>query len=116
MVMNASFINRMVIFFIALLLFCFTISNNPTRIAVSIMSALAAGLVIWGLRTAWESREDEDVFRDSLAALKRTRNGFVERVKEFKQDVLSPFSIRRGPVNVHGPHSMADRQLELGRV
>ena len=51
--------DRMVIFFIALLLFCFSISNVPTRIFVAMMSVLMAALIGWGVWTAWESEEDE---------------------------------------------------------
>ncbi|KAH9979759.1 hypothetical protein BJV74DRAFT_759462, partial [Russula compacta] len=37
----------MTIFFIALLLFCLTISNAPTRISVAVMSVFAASLIVW---------------------------------------------------------------------
>ena len=74
----------MVIFFIALLLFCFSISNAPTRIFVAIMSVLMAALIGWGVWTAWESEEDEDeVWEKSLAVFRRTRVALFKRVKKF---------------------------------
>jgi hypothetical protein len=83
----------MVIFFIALLLFCFSISNIPTRIFVAIMSVLICTLIGWGIRTAWESKDDEgDVWEKSLVVLRRTRVALFERVK----DVI-PFHTRRLP-------------------
>ncbi len=83
------------IFFIALLLLCFTISNTATIISVSIMSALVVSLVIWCIRTSWESTEGEDVWRDSLVVFKRARGNLLERVMEF-----NPFRTRRFPRDI----------------
>ncbi len=71
----------MVTFFIALLLLCFTISNRATRISVLIMSVLVVSLIIWCIRTAWESTECEDVWQDNLVVLKRTRDNLFKRVR-----------------------------------
>ncbi|KAF8474433.1 hypothetical protein DFH94DRAFT_131009 [Russula ochroleuca] len=84
----------MVIFFIALLLFCFKISNVSTRIFVAMMSVLVATLIGWCIRTAWESSDDDDVWENSLAVLRRTRVALFKRVKEF-----IPFHTRRVPVD-----------------
>jgi uncharacterized membrane protein YccC len=73
----------MVIFFIALLLLCFNISNVPTRVFVTISSVLLATLIGWCIRTAWESTEDEDVWQNSLVVFRRTRGALFERVKGF---------------------------------
>jgi hypothetical protein len=74
----------MVIFFIALLLFCFSISNAPTRIFVAMMSVLMVALMGWGIWTAWESEDDEDeVWEKSLAVFRRTRVALFERVTKF---------------------------------
>jgi hypothetical protein len=102
----------MVIFFIALLIFCFRISNLGTRISVSIMSVLVAALIIWCIRTAWESTEGEDVWRDSLTVFRRARSDLFKRVKDFS---FSPFRNRRVPRHVlqDGHISLTDR---LGRV
>ena len=50
--------DRMVMFSIALLLFCFSISNPPTRIFVAATSVMVAALIGWCIRTAWESSEE----------------------------------------------------------
>ena len=100
----------MVLFFIALLLFCFSISNSATRFCVTIMSVLVAALIIWCIWTAWESTEGEDVWRDSLIVLRRTRSNVFKRVKDF-----NPFRTRRVPRQVVQDNHMplADR---VGRV
>jgi hypothetical protein len=91
--MKLLFGDRMVIFFIALLLFCFSISNAPTRVFVAMMSVLMVTLIGWGIRTAWESEEDEDeVWEKSLAVFRRTRSVLFDRVKE-----VIPFHTRRFP-------------------
>jgi hypothetical protein len=73
----------MVIFFIALLLFCFSISNASTRTFVAISSVILGTLIGWCIRTAWESTEDEDVWQNSLVVFRRTRGVLFERVKGF---------------------------------
>jgi hypothetical protein len=109
----------MVTFFIALLIFCYRISNPATRVSVSIASVFVAILIIWCIRTAWESTEGEDVWRDSVIVFRRARSKLFERVKKF-----NPFGIRRGPRHVsHFSHvsqvshddriTLADR---MGRV
>jgi len=80
----------MVIFFIALLLYCFNISNVTTRIFVAISSVLLATLIGWCIRTAWESTEDDDVWQNSLTVFRRTRGALFERVKGF-----NPFHTHR---------------------
>jgi uncharacterized membrane protein YccC len=97
----------MVIFFIALLLLCFSISNLPTRVFVTIMSVLMGALIGWCIWLAWESREDERVWQDSLAVLRRTRTALFRRVKKF----TNPFHTRRGPRDDH--ISMASRRGEV---
>lgn len=100
----------MVTFFIALLLFCFKISNPATRVSVAIASVVVAILVIWCIRTAWESTEGEDVWRDSVIVFRRARVNLFKRVKEF-----NPFCVRRGRRHVSQDNhiTMADR---VGRV
>ena len=72
----------MVIFFIALLLFCFSISNVSTRIFVAISSVILATLIGWCIRTAWKTTEGEDVWPNSLVVLRRTPGVLFERVKK----------------------------------
>ena len=85
----------MVIFFVALLLFCFRISNASTRISAAIMSVLMTTLLVWWIR-AGDSTEDEDVWQNSLTALRRARAVLLERVKK-----LNPFHTRRVPQHDH---------------
>jgi hypothetical protein len=63
----------MATFFIALLLFCFTISNKATRISVAAMSIMMVVLVAWSIR-ALESKLAEQVFHNSFAVLRRTHH------------------------------------------
>jgi hypothetical protein len=58
------------------------------------MSVLVATLIGWCIRTAWESSDDDDVWENSLAVLRRTRVALFKRVKEF-----IPFHTRRVPVD-----------------
>jgi hypothetical protein len=99
----------MVIFFIALLLFCFRISNLATRISVSVMSVLVATLIIRCILTAWESTDSDDVWRDSLTVFRRTRDELFKRVKDF-----NPFRTRRVPR--HAPQNDDITLTDLGGV
>ena len=98
-------------FFIALLLFCFSISNHPTRISVAIVSVLTATLIGWSIRTAWEYKDDDDDVRErSLGVFRPTRVALFERVKEF---ILFHMNhTRRVPVDRFTLNS----QLNEGRV
>ena len=87
------------IFFIALLLFSFSISNIQTRIFVAIMSVFMATLIGWCIRTSWESNEDYDVWEKSVVVLRRTLRALFERVKEF-----NPF---------HTGHVLQDDRITL---
>ncbi|KAF8496527.1 hypothetical protein F5888DRAFT_394389 [Russula emetica] len=93
-------------------LLMWSISNHATRICVSIMSVLVAALIIWCIRTAWETTEGEDVWRDSLTVFRRTRSNLFKRVKDF-----NPFRPRPRRVPGYVPQddqiTMTDR---LGRV
>jgi hypothetical protein len=84
------------------LLFCFEISNLATRISVSIMSALVTTLIIWCIRTAWESTEGIYVWRDSLVVIRRTCSNLFQCVTDFK-----PFRSHRVPQDDH--ITLADR-------
>jgi hypothetical protein len=93
------------------LLFCFSISNRATRIAVSIMSVFVAVLIVWCVRAAWET-PNEDVWRDSLNVSRRARSNLFKRVKD-----LNPFRARRPPRHVpHPPDDQFTLTDRLGRV
>ncbi|KAI0248227.1 hypothetical protein BJV78DRAFT_1237684 [Lactifluus subvellereus] len=103
----------MVMFFIALLLFCFSISNISTRIFVSVMSVMMAPLVVGCILTSWRSSDDGELWHDSLAVLKRSRDGVSARLKHF---VLGTFRLHYTRPTSHPPdvdgstHSMTERQ------
>ena len=101
----------MVIFFIALLLFCFKISNLATRISVSIMSVFVAILIIWCIRTAWETTDGEDVWKDSLVVFRRARSDLFKRVMDF-----NPFRARRALRHVPQDDHMITMADRVGRV
>ena len=82
----------MVIFFVALLLFCFSISNSPTRIFLAISSVLLITLVGWSIWLAWETTENDELWKVSVLAFRRTRSDLSKRLKGF-----NPFRPRRAP-------------------
>jgi hypothetical protein len=108
--------DRMVLSFIGLLLFCFTISNTPTRAFVAVMSVVAAFLIVWCIQTAWESTEDEYLWRNSLLVLKRTRDDLFRSVKQFGLDTFRSSPTRRvSPAgSVRSIHLTGERQSEVG--
>ena len=42
------------------------------------MSVLVVSLIVWCIRTAWQSTEGEDLWRDSLVVLRRTRDNLFK--------------------------------------
>jgi hypothetical protein len=96
----------MVIFFIALLAFCFSISNFSTRIFVAISSALVITLIGWCIRIGSESTNNDGVWQDSLLVFRRTRSVLFEHVKG-----LNPFHAHH--VLQHDRFSLSSR---LGEV
>ncbi len=115
---NPLLSGRTVIFSVAMLLFCFTISNTSTRIASATMSAVIVALVAWYTRTAWESGDGRGVGQDSLLTLRRAGGRLFARLKHFVLMLipLRPFPTRRASEDVHSVHSMVDRQGGVGGV
>jgi hypothetical protein len=119
---HPSPVDRMVIFFVALLLLCFKISNTSTRAFVTVMSVVTVLLIMWCIQLAWETTDDFDLWLNSKLALRRARDGVAKRIKEFGEDLLSPFPTRRAPDVAHSGHSghsilsMAERRSNLGGV
>ncbi|KAI0287385.1 hypothetical protein BC826DRAFT_53980 [Russula brevipes] len=103
----------LVVFLIALLLFCFTISNESTRISAAIMSALAASLAVWSIRATWYSREDADIWERSLDALRRSRRDIFNHVKQLGQDAFDSFPSCRTPGTARNSHQMAERRSNV---
>ena len=91
-VRNFSSPDRMVTFFVALLCFCFVISNPWTRVIVGLTSALVVALTVLSLRTAWGSRNAFQVWVDGflpylVGPLQRIR-GSVGRLVPFVPGVV----------------------------
>ncbi|KAI0250623.1 hypothetical protein BJV78DRAFT_1217439 [Lactifluus subvellereus] len=106
--------DRMVIFFIALLLLCFSISNISTRIFVSVMSVMMAPLVVGCVLTSWRTSDDSiGLWHDSLVVLRRSRDGVLTHLKHF---ALGAFRLHCARPTPHPPdddgstHSMTERQ------
>ncbi len=53
-------------FSIALLLFCFQISNWPTRIPVAVTLVMVAALIAWCIHSSWESSDERGVWLNNL--------------------------------------------------
>jgi hypothetical protein len=74
--------DRMMMFSIAVLLFCFSISNPPTRIFVAVTSVIVAALIWWCIKSSWESSEDwvssslRSYFSRALDHIRGVVNGF----------------------------------------
>jgi len=107
--------DRIVIFFIAVLLFCFTISNTLTRSFVAVMSVLVVVIIICCIRISWEPTEDYDLWHRCIFTLRRTRDDLFLRVKELVQD-LGRGSSRHTPEDARSTASMADRQFNVSGV
>jgi len=108
--------DRMVVFFIGLMLLCFTISTTPTRAFVTATTIVLVSLVVWCIRTAWESTEDEDLWRNSLVVLRRTRDDLFRSVKQFGLDTFRSFPPHRVPPaeSIRSAHFMVERQSAFG--
>ncbi|KAI0301654.1 hypothetical protein B0F90DRAFT_1936389 [Multifurca ochricompacta] len=109
----------MVIFFIALLLLCFEISNISTRIFVAVMSVMIAALISWCIRSIWETSEDREVWlSDLLPSL--TRAIHHARAVRRRLFPLDDFGLHRTPATSHplrntgSLHSMIDRDGSVG--
>jgi hypothetical protein len=101
--------NRMVIFFIALLLFCFTISNMPTRIIVCVSSVMMSPLVAGCISTSWRSSDDGELWEDNLTALKRLLGPFAHLKQLLSSPLASPFA-QPTPDDVRSMHSMTEHR------
>jgi hypothetical protein len=107
--------DRIAIFFIAVLLFCFTVSNNLTRSFVAGMSALVVVVIICCIRIAWEPSVDYDAWHKCLFTLRRTCDDLSQRVKGLVQD-LGRCSSRHPPEDVRSTPSMAGSQFNAPGV
>ncbi|KAH8987900.1 hypothetical protein EDB92DRAFT_1948398 [Lactarius akahatsu] len=92
----------MVMFSIALLLLCFSISNVSTRISVAVTSVIVAALIVWCIRSAWESSEEKGVWLDRfLPYIKHV----LDRVYGVRSDLVAQILRREGPSSLPYGHS-----------
>jgi hypothetical protein len=91
----------MAAFFIALLLFCFTISNKATRISVAAMSIMMVVIVVWSVQ-ALESKLAKEVFHNSFSVLRRSRRGFLGYLNRLFR-IRAP--VRQGGIQMAARHS-----------
>ncbi|KAI0253090.1 hypothetical protein BJV78DRAFT_239576 [Lactifluus subvellereus] len=81
----------MVLFFIGLLLSCFTHSNASTRISVAAMLGIVACLTVWSILTAWRSNDDWEVlFYKCRFVLKRAGDRILASMKRFAHSISRP--------------------------
>jgi len=98
----------MVTFSIALLLFCFSISNPLTRIFVAVTSVIMAALIGWCIHGAWESSEEKGMWIGRmLPYFKRA----VDHFHAARRDILPPI-LRRGS----RPSLLYDRSVSLSAI
>jgi len=103
----------MVIFFIALLLLCFTISNTSTCIFVSVMSVMMAPPVVGCILICRRSSDDGELWHESLVVLKRSSDRLLACLKHFALGALRLRYARPTPHipdEVGSAHSMTVRQ------
>ena len=103
-------VNRMVLFFIALLLSCFTHSSASTCISVAVMSVMVACLTVWSILTTWRSDDDWEELDKRWAVLKRI-NRILARVKHFTLSTFTPgwqraYPTPYGPMTEHQDRSV----------
>ncbi|KAI9458584.1 hypothetical protein BJY52DRAFT_412493 [Lactarius psammicola] len=92
----------MVMFSIALLLLCFSISNLSTRIFVAVTSVMVAALIGWCIRTAWESSEERGVWLSSfLPYVTRA----LDRIYGVRRDFFALILRRENPSSFQLGHS-----------
>ena len=109
---HTSAAGRMVMFLIALLLLCFTISNTSTRIFVSVMSVMLVPPVVGCILVSRRTSDDGELWHDSLVVLKRSRDRLLARLKHFAVGVLRSHArpTPHIPEEVGSVHSMTERQ------
>jgi hypothetical protein len=72
----------MVTFFIALLLFCFYISNMSTRIVVAVSSVIMTPPVIVCIVISWQTSDDGALGRSSFTVLKCSGGRLFARLRQ----------------------------------
>jgi hypothetical protein len=87
----------MVTFFIALLLFCFYISNMPTRIVVAVSSVILTPPVIVCIVISWQTSDDGAPWRNRFTVLKRSGSRLFARIRQQIAQPLTLLNARPAP-------------------
>jgi hypothetical protein len=107
--------DRMVMFSIAVLLFCFSISNPSTRIFVAVTLVMVAALVWWCIKSSWESSEERGWASSSLRSyfcraldhIRGVANGFFALILRRESSPLLPYG-HSGNLQVIPDHERVD--------
>ena len=107
--------DRMVTFFIAVFLYCFSISDLRSRISSALISVVALAFIVGCISTTWESRDEGGVLQNGFHAFRarvlqplRTFNrGTVARLRYFKGSVVRSFRNCFHSDDVESVHSLA---------
>jgi hypothetical protein len=112
---------RMVTFSVALLLFCFVVSNLWTRTFVALMSAFVSALIVWWLWIAWKSDINVKRWLDGLhssgAQHTTPHQGLVAHMKSLALGAVQSLRSHlpsQTPNDVSGVHSSTDPQGNVG--
>ena len=89
-------------FSIALLLFCFSISNPLTRIFAAVTSVMVAALIGWCIRSAWESSDERGVW---LSRLLPYITRVLDRIQDARNDIFALIVRRGSPSSLPYSHS-----------
>jgi hypothetical protein len=110
-------------FFIGLLLYCFSISGLNSRISFASISVVMFALTAGCIWTTWESGNERGILHTSITrALRPLRpfrtlyRGAVVRLGHFKRSVVKSFRNCFYPDVVGSVHSLAGPRDGVGRV
>ena len=107
--------NRMALFSIALLLFCFEISTPSIRISSAVTAVMVTALIGWCIRNAWESSDERGAWIGRMVPY-ATR--VLERVHDARDDLFARI-LRRGDTPSHpyghsgSLHAISDARVNV---
>lgn len=101
-------------FSVALLLFCFSISNPSTRVFVAVTSVIVAALICWCIKSFWESSEGRRMWINPLLPY-ATRA--LDLVRGARSDFFALILRRENPSSLpYGRSGRSQAVPDRGRV
>jgi len=105
----------MVMFFVAVFFYCFSISDLRSRISSALISVVALAFIVGCISTVWESRDEGGVLQNgfhafrarALQPLRTFHRGTVARLRYFKGSVVRSFRNCFHSDDVESVHSLA---------